>query len=198
MKRFLSMGIIIVTFSTLIGCDKVPKANDMLIESVDLTKEENSIVTLIGNSMDYKIYDYKVSDKVKTININYYKLDDEGKWVKSGGSIMNSESLDGRIAISKSKINGQVDFSIQAEEGMSTLTTNPEIFDNKEYNSKGIIWEENLEIVLEKEIPLMIEVKTNSNSIEGLGSTSFIESERLKGYEYVFAVTITFSEKEMN
>lgn len=198
MKRFISMGIIIVTFSTLIGCDKVPKANDMLIESVDLTKEENSIVTLIGNSMDYKIYDYKVSDKVKTININYYKLDDEGKWVKSGGSIMNSESLDGRIAISKSKINGQVDFSIQAEEGMSTLTTNPEILDNKKYNSKGIIWEENLEIVLEREIPLMIEVKTNSNSIEGLGSTSFIESERLKGYEYVFAVTITFSEKEMN
>lgn len=196
MKKLIKFGIVIMIIPILIGCNKVSKVKEMQLKSVEFTKEEKNIAELIGSSMDYKIYEYKLNEKVKRISINYYKLNEDGNWINNGG-MEDSLPLDGRLAISKSKINGQVELSIQGEGGISRITTNPEEVENKEYTAESIVWEEASDIVLEKEIPLMIQVRTNSKVMEGLNLESFNNTNSLKSYEEVFAVSITFSEHDI-
>lgn len=201
MKKFISIAFIIMIFPVLIGCSKVSQPKDMQIQSLETTKEESDVLNLLCSNLDYKIYEYKIyeykiNDKVKTVTIKYYKLNSEGKWDNLNNLIDNNPSS-GKLSISKSRVNEQMEFSIQKEDGV-TETTAPEITSNEKFTSTSITWNESSNIELEKEIPLMVEVRTNSDSIEGIDINNFNEPEKVKNYENVFATTVTFSEKENN
>ena len=164
MKKFISIAFIIMIFPVLIGCSKVSQPKNMQIKSVETTKEESDVLNLLCSNLDYKIYEYKINDKVKTVTIKYYKLNNEGEWDNLNNLIDNNPSS-GKLSISKSRVNEQMEFSLQKEDGI-TETTAPEITSNKKFDSNSIAWNESSDIELEKEIPLMIEVRTNSDSIE--------------------------------
>lgn len=87
--------------------------------------------------------------------------------------------------------------SIQKEDGV-LQTISPKIQLTEDFSCSQTLWNESPHIELEKEIPLMIEVRTNSDSIEGLDISNFNKPEKLINYENVFAITVTFSEKENN
>ncbi|MBS6006178.1 MAG: hypothetical protein KIB43_04400 [Clostridium baratii] len=194
MKKFISITFIIMIFPVLIGCSKVSQTKDMQIQSLETTKEESDVLNLLCSNLDYKIYEYKINDKIKTVTIKYYKLNSEGKWDNLNNLIDNNPSS-GKLSISKSRVNEQMEFSIQKEDGV-TETTAPEITSNKKFTSTSITWNESSNIELEKEIPLMVEVRTNSDTIERIDINNFNEPEKVKNYENVFAITVTFSEKE--
>lgn len=196
MKKFISIVFIMMIFPALIGCNKVSQPKAMQIQSLETTKEESDILNLLCNNLDYKIYEYKINDKIKTVTIKYYKLNNEGKWDNLNNLIDNKPSS-GKLSISKSRVNEQMEFSLQKEDGI-TETTAPEITSNEKFTSSAIAWNESSNIELEKEIPLMVEVRTNSDSIEGIDINNFNEPEKVKNYENVFAATVTFSEKETN
>lgn len=194
MKKFISITFIIMIFPVLIGCSKVSQTKDMQIQSLETTKEESDVLNLLCSNLDYKIYEYKINDKIKTVTIKYYKLNSEGKWDNLNNLIDNNPSS-GKLSISKSRVNEQMEFSIQKEDGV-TETTASEITSNKKFTSTSITWNESSNIELEKEIPLMVEVRTNSDTIERIDINNFNEPEKVKNYENVFAITVTFSEKE--
>ncbi|CUP10559.1 putative lipoprotein [Clostridium baratii] len=196
MKKLISIAFIMMIFPALIGCSKVSQTKDMQIQSLETTKEESDVLNLLCSNLDYKIYEYKINDKIKTVTIKYYKLNSEGKWDNLNNLIDNNPSS-GKLSISKSRVNEQMEFSIQKEDGV-TETTAPEITSNKKFTSTSITWNESSNIKLEKEIPLMVEVRTNSDTIEGIDINNFNEPEKVKNYENVFATTVTFSEKENN
>ena len=156
--------------------------------------EESDVLNLLCSNLDYKIYEDKINDKIKTVTIKYYKLNSEGKWDNLNNLIDNNPSS-GKLSISKSRVNEQMEFSIQKEDGV-TETTASEITSNKKFTSTSITWNESSNIELEKEIPLMVEVRTNSDTIERIDINNFNEPEKVKNYENVFAITVTFSEKE--
>lgn len=194
MKKFISIAFIMMIFPALIGCNKVSQTKDMQIQSLETTKEESDILNLLCNNLDYKIYGFKINDKIKTVTIKYYKLNSEGKWDNLNNLIDNNPSS-GKLSISKSRVTDQMEFSLQKEDGV-TETTAPEITTNEKFASSSISWNESSNIELEKEIPLMVEVRTNSDTIEGIDINNFNEPEKVKKYENVFAATVTFSEKE--
>lgn len=196
MKKLISIAFIMMIFPALIGCSKVSQTKDMQIQSLETTKEESDVLNLLCSNLDYKIYEYKINDKIKTVTIKYYKLNSEGKWDNLNNLIDNNPSS-GKLSISKSRVNEQMEFSIQKEDGV-TETTAPEITSNKKFTSTSITWNESSNIELEKEISLMVEVRTNSDTIEGIDINNFNEPEKVKNYENVFATTVTFSEKENN
>lgn len=196
MKKFISIAFIMMIFPALIGCNKVSQTKDMQIQSLETTKEESDILNLLCNNLDYKIYGFKINDKIKTVTIKYYKLNSEGKWDNLNNLIDNNPSS-GKLSISKSRVTDQMEFSLQKEDGV-TETTAPEITTNEKFASSSIAWNELSNIELEKEIPLMVEVRTNSDTIEGIDINNFNEPEKIKNYENVFAATVTFSEKETN
>ena len=107
MKKFISITFIIMIFPVLIGCSKVSQTKDMQIQSLETTKEESDVLNLLCSNLDYKIYEYKINDKIKTVTIKYYKLNSEGKWDNLNNLIDNNPSS-GKLSISKSRVNEQM------------------------------------------------------------------------------------------
>lgn len=194
MKKFISIIFIILIFPVLMGCNKVSQSKDIKVESVENTKEEENVLNLSSNDLDSILYNYKINDKIKKITIKYYKLNNEGKW-DTLNYLIDHKPVSGEILISNYKVNEQMEISIKKEDGV-LQTISPKIQPTENFSCSQTVWNESPNIELEKEIPLMIEVRTSSNTIEGVDINKFNDPEKLKNYEDVFAITVTFSEKE--
>lgn len=190
MKKFISIIFIMLIFPILIGCNKVSQAKDIK----ENTKEEKNVLNLSSNDLDSIIYNHKINDKIKKITIKYYKLNNEGKW-DTLNYLIDHKPVSGEILISNYKVNEQMEISIKKEAGV-LQTISPKIQPTENFSCSQTVWNESPNIELEKDIPLMIEVRTSSNTIEGVDINKFNDPEKLKNYEDVFAITVTFSEKE--
>lgn len=196
MKKFISIAFIIMIFPVLMGCNKVSQAKDIKVQSVENTKGEENALNLLSNDLNSILYNYKINDKIKIITIKYCELNNEGKW-DTINYLIDHKPLPGKISISNYNVNEQMKISIQKEDGV-LQTISPKIQLTENFSCSQIVWNESPNIELEKEIPLMIEVRTSSNTIEGVDINKFNKPEKLKNYENVFAITVTFSEKENN
>ena len=194
MKKFISIIFIILIFPVLMGCNKVSQSKDIKVESVENTTEEENVLNLSSNDLDSILYNYKINDKIKKITIKYCKLNNEGKW-DTLNYLIDHKPLSGEILISNYNVNEQMEISIKKEAGV-LQTISPKIQPTENFSCSQTVWNESPNIELEKEIPLMIEVRTSSNTIEGVDINKFNDPEKLKNYEDVFAITVTFSEKE--
>lgn len=194
MKKFISIIFIILIFPVLMGCNKVSQSKDIKVESVENTKEEDNVLNLSSNDLDSILYNYKINDKIKKITIKHCKLNNEGKW-DTLNYLIDHKPLSGEILISNYNVNEQMKISIKKEDGV-LQTISPKIQLTEDFSCSQTNWNESPNIELEKEIPLMIEVRTSSNTIEGVDINKFNKPEKLKNYENVFAITVTFSEKE--
>ncbi|AQM60194.1 hypothetical protein [Clostridium baratii] len=194
MKKFISIIFIILIFPVLMGCNKVSQSKDIKVESVENIKEEENVLNLSSNDLDSILYNYKINDKIKKITIKHCKLNNEGKW-DTLNYLIDHKPLSGEILISNYNVNEQMKISIKKEAGV-LQTISPKIQPTKNFSCSQTVWNESPNIELEKDIPLMIEVRTSSNTIEGVDINKFNDPEKLKNYEDVFAITVTFSEKE--
>ncbi len=190
MKKLISIIFIMLIFPILMGCNKVSQAKDIK----ENTKEEKNVLNLSSNDLDSIIYNHKINDKIKKITIKYCKLNNEGKW-DTLNYLIDHKPVSGEILISNYKVNEQMEISIKKEAGV-LQTIAPEIQPTENFSCSQTVWNESPNIELEKEIPLMIEVRTSSNTIEGVDINKFNDPEKLKNYEDVFAITVIFSEKE--
>ena len=190
MKKLISIIFIMLIFPILMGCNKVSQAKDIK----ENTKEEKNVLNLSSNDLDSIIYNHKINDKIKKITIKYYKLNNEGKW-DTLNYLIDNKPVSGEILISNYKVNEQMEISIKKEAGV-LQTISPEIQPTENFSCSQTGWNESPNIELEKEIPLIIEVRTSSNTIEGVDINKFNDPEKLKNYEDVFAITVIFSEKE--
>lgn len=194
MKKLISVIFIILIFPVLMGCNKISQSKDIKVKSVENTKEEKNVLNLSSNDLDSIIYNYKINDKIKKITINYYKLNNEGNW-DTLNYLIDHKPVSGEILISNYKVNKQMEISIKKEaEVLQTIS--PKIQPTENFSCSQTVWNESPNIELDKEIPLMIEVRTSSNTIEGVDINKFNNPEKLKNYEDVFAITVIFSEKE--
>lgn len=110
--------------------------------------------------------------------------------------LINHKPVSGEILISNYKVNEQMEISIKKEAGV-LQTISPEIQPTENFSCSQTVWNESPNIELEKEIPLMIEVRTSSNTIEGVDINKFNDPEKLKNYEDVFAITVIFPKKKI-
>lgn len=199
MKRFMAMLISFVLVISLVSCKSSSNASEMKLKATQLTKEETDVLNLMGYSNNYKIYDYVLNDKVKSIQMNFYTLDKDGKWVDNGGFSGAIESLNGRIAISTFGENGNL--KVSHSDG-TTWRSNSEVYENIEVITSAISWAEDSEIVCDTEIPIVIQILSNSNEISSYDVSSFRDTTKIKDYysedDIVNAITITFSEKAMD
>lgn len=99
MKRAWAMLLSVLLIFTLSACTQ-SNTHQMYIEEAQLTEEEQNIANLLGVNQDYRLYDFKLDDTVKSIQINTYELTD-GKWhLVSGGGGLSFEDSCGRFALS--------------------------------------------------------------------------------------------------
>ena len=70
MKKFLIMICFALISVCSVGCS-AENSTKMYIETAQLTDEEKGITELLGIDKNYDIYDFKLDDNVKSININF-------------------------------------------------------------------------------------------------------------------------------
>lgn len=190
MKKNISLFLIITILLTLVGCDKSNKK--MTISATTLTENEESIIKLLNVPNDSKIFDYTLDDTVKSIIITCHTLNEDINWEEQGAMSDDIKASSGRIGIT---IDDGLQISIESgSNGISSIK--PELTEllNQPMNyTDATSWLSETSIEPDKEIPLLVKVYTDSNSIMSYDTTSYFNPEQLKGNDLVIAVTVCFS-----
>lgn len=190
MKKSISLLLIITVLLTLVACDKGNKM--MTISATTLTKNEESIIKLLNVPNDSKVFDYVLDNTVKSMTITCHTLNDDLKWVDQGTMSNDIKASSGRIGIT---IDDELQISIESgSTGISTIKPELNELLNQTINyMHSTSWLSESSIEPDKEIPLLLKVYTDSNSIVGYDTASYFKPEHLKDNDLVIAVTVCFS-----
>ena len=193
MKKSISLLLIITVLLTLVACDKSNKK--MTISATTLSEKEESIIKLLSVPNDSKVFDYTLDETVKSMTITCHTLNEDMKWEDQGAILGDIETSSGRIGIT---IDNGLQISIESgSNGISTIK--PELTEllNLPMNyTHATPWLSESSIEPDKEIPLLIKVYTDSNSIVSYDTASYFKPKHLKGNDLVIAVTVCFSTTE--
>lgn len=194
MKKLLAFLMMLVLLVPLTACksDQGP-----YIEPAQLNEDEKAIAGLLGLNTEQRIYDFVLDDTVKSMEFSVYELKD-GAWepVSDGARIFEDEK--GRIAVGFDKIAEGFRFAVQSKShgGADTYVSGEECdFAGMAVHTSAMA--DRTQIVYDEEIPLAVQIITSKNEVRSYGPEGFNTPEIYaeSGYEYVYAITIRFSQK---
>lgn len=187
MKKLIALFLLLAVLLT--GCSS-QKA--MTIQTAELTRAEENIKKLLGNAHGCEyIFDFRLDDKVKSIQINTYELSD-GAWeLTSGGGGQSLDKKSGRLALKFDKLGEDLRIAIQVGDEISASEFHsPEPLEN--YGSTATGSMPHAMIEYGKEIPLVMQVNTSQNAIRTLDPEgAFRNPADLAGYGYERACLLT-------
>ena len=181
---------------SLVGCSREPDAPSMYLQPAQLTEEEENIVELLGLDPQHHIFDFSADDSIQSIQVNTYQLRD-GAWdLISGGGGYTFTDLSGRLALGFDKIPNGLRAALQSEDicGSTSHNANPET-DFEGMGCANSFLSNQTDIVYEQELPLAIQIITEKNEITSYQVEYFSHPEEYTEYEYVYAITVRFSQK---
>ena len=198
MKRILVSIVAVVMTLTLIACGNTVKKPAMYIEKAQLSVQEENIAKLLGANSEHLIYDFKLDDNVKSVQINTYELIN-GAWkMVSGGGGQAFSDYKGRLALGFENLAEGLRVALQSEHssGSTQFSTEP-TEDFAGMARATSILNDQTEITYEQEIPLVIQISTSQNSVSSYDVKYFFTPEEYEkhGYEHIYAITIRFSQK---
>lgn len=178
---------------------KIPN-QEFFIQQAKLSESEKNIVQLVKGEKQDAIFDFKVDNKVKGLQVHIYKLKDSQWELVQEGSVPMSNS-NGRIAVLCEKMSSGFDIAVQEEQGIERITwqgEKQENHDNMGYYRSTL--SERTAIEYEQEIPVFIQIMTSKKEVNSYIVDSFFEPERFakEGYEGVYAVTVSFLSQSLD
>lgn len=200
MKKWMIGMIAAALMASLSACGGTEKKPDMYIEKARLSTQEENIVKLLGGDTLVPIYDFKVDQTLKSIQINTYELE-HGEWKRiSGGGGHAFADKEGRLALGFENLSEDLRVAIQGENSSGSVKHSTEEKEKFEGSRSESILNDRKEIVYEQEIPLAVQIFTTQNSISSYQVDCFFEPEKYEdqGYEHVYALTVRFSQKTLN
>ncbi len=200
MKRIWTLLLCAVLSFSLSACAE-NNLNQMYIEEAQLTEEEKNIVELLGLNQEYRLYDFSIDDTVKSMRINTYELID-GEWhIVAGGGGQAFEDSEGRLALGFDNIADGLRIATQSEHSSGSTS----YFKESKNDITGMgcatsTLTDKKEIVYDQEIPLAIQIITSKNEVHSYVVDYFFQPEEYEkhDYEYVYAITVLFSQKAVN
>ncbi|MHC1747185.1 MAG: hypothetical protein AB9856_02205 [Cellulosilyticaceae bacterium] len=190
---------IIVMLGSLVACTSNEINPNMHIHKAKLTEKEKNIASLMGNNLGHAIFDFNTDKTVKSIQFNIYKLNND-KWELVSGGSDAFDGSKGRLGLSFSNIAKGICTGIQSQNtnGSVTQTLLP-MDDFTNMSSAMQTLNKDIKIEYEKEIPLVIQVFTSKEKISPNSVEDFNHPEAYQklGYDHVYAITVTFSQKEL-
>lgn len=200
MKRAWVMFLSVLVVFTLSACTQ-SDTRQMYIEQAQLTNQEQNIADLLGVNQDFHLYDFKLDDTVKSIQINTYELTD-GKWHQvTGGGGLAFEDSSGRFMLSFNNLSEGLRFAIQSEHNNNSTSyfkENTSDVEGMSYTTSTL--SDKTEVMYEQEIPLAIQIITSKNEVHSYVVDYYFQPEEYEkyNYEHVYAVTVLFSQKTVS
>lgn len=197
MKKIIAIILALTCLLGVVGCGKT-NDNKMYIEPAQLSKEEENIGKLLGLDTDHIIYDFTLEDGIQTMEVNTYILID-GEWdmISGGGQVF--EDTTGRIALGYDKIAEGVRVAIQSDNENGATSYTPTIDEDFSKMTIGTTKLNNrTKISFDEEIPVVLQIMTTKNGIRNQPIEQFFEPSTLEEHEYVYAITVRFSQKSVS
>ena len=198
MKKIIAIILALTCLLGVVGCGKT-NDNKMYIEPAQLSKEEENIGKLLGLDTDHIIYDFTLEDGVQTMEVNTYILID-GEWDMISGGGQAFEDTTGRIALGYDKIAEGVIVAIQSDNENGATSYIPTIDEDFSKITIGTTKLNNrTKISFDEEIPVVLQIMTTKNGIRNQPIIEqFFEPNTLEEHEYVYAITVRFSQKSVS
>lgn len=203
-KRYRSLLLAALMLSALTACGAGEKKDNnaaMTIAPAQLSGEEERLAELLALDMGaYHIFDFQAGN-AKFLELNVYELVD-GEWghLPGGGGTGLSEG-NGRIALTFGKMTEGVRLAIQA--GEANYSTFVQIEPGDDVSgmtfATSALDDAPLAIELGQEIPLVLQTVTSKNEVRFYKVDYFGMPRELAkaGYEHIYAITVTFSAREL-
>lgn len=203
-KRYISLLLAAVMVFTLTACGKKDEDKEtedgMTIQPAQLTEEETALTELLAIEMgNYRMFDFQLKEDsgVQSVQLTTYELTD-GDWkviAQERGALTDSE---GRIALTFGKMTDGVKAAVQSASGTGTNSYTP----TPEDDVSGMAFATSklsgpASIEFDQEIPLVLQVATSKSEFTTYDVDYFGMPRELAkhGYEHVYAITVTFSQK---
>lgn len=204
-KRYCSLLLAALMALALAGCgantEKDKKEDgDMLIQPAQLSEEETALTELLAVEMEnYRMYDFRLKENsgVQSMRLAIYELMD-GNWTPIAQDCQAFADQEGRIALTFRKVTDGVTTAVQSASGSgsNSYTPTPEddvssmAFATSKLSSPTAI-------EFDREIPLVLQVATAKSEFTTYDVDYFEMPRELgkHGYEHVYAITVTFSQK---
>ena len=196
--KILTFFTITTLLFTFTACSSQNTTHQMYIQKAKLTKEEQSLIELIGVESIPYILDFSVDDTIQSLQINTYELVNN-KWNLLSGGAQQLNKTTGRIAFTFENVGLGLKLAIE-NEGFNSYET------KADFNFKGLSTANSYlinrkTIKYDQEIPLVIQVHTSQNGVSCLlPEYGFYQPQLYKdlGYEKIYAITCLFSQKTVN
>lgn len=203
MKKAFAMLLAVLTVCSLPGCAGEKQQStepEMYIEPAQLNGDEKKMAQLLGGMEGQSVFDFSVDDKVQSLIITTWKLEN-GQWVEY---MLDSQRLDessGRIALGFEDITAGCRIAVQTGSGFSASTRHGEA--DEELEGMGCTTAylpQRKEIEYGEDIALVIQTFTDKNEVISYDPDYFEHPEEYEklGYEGVFAVTACFSQEPLS
>lgn len=203
MKKAFAMLLAVLTVCSLPGCAGEKQQStepEMYIEPAKLNEDEKKMAQLLGGMEGQSVFDFSVDDKVQSLIITTWKLED-GQWVEY---MLDSQRLDessGRIALGFENLTAGCRIAVQTQSGFSASTRHGEA--DEELEGMGCTTAylpQRKEIEYGEDIALVIQTFTDKNEVISYDPDYFEHPEEYEklGYEGVFAVTACFSQEPLS
>lgn len=205
MKRLL-LVLLMLCLLTLSGCSEgdiidhaaelfSPKSAAPMLVPVELTAKSLELFNTLGRNRkhDNCIFDFTVPEETKRISIMQWELKD-GEWVVYEGDHLVLNRTKGRIGLSWDDLCNDANVVLRTDENTFAITHhNPEDASVSGLQTVTIFQRMDTEIVLEQEIPLLMQIVTNAAEVPVIPLNCYPETERYAGHEQVTLVTVRFS-----
>ena len=207
-KRTAALLLAALMALGLAGCgadkDKEDGQNEgMFIQPAQLSEEETALTELLAVEMgNYRMFDFRLSGDsgVQSMWLTAYELVD-GDWsviAQERGAFTDPE---GRIALTFGKVTDGVRTAVQSASGTGTNSYTP----IPEDDVSGMAFATSklsgpASIEFDQEIPLVLQVATAKSEFTTCDVGYFGMPRELAkhGYEHVYAITVTFSQKPVS
>lgn len=198
-KRYLALLLAASLALALAGCGAGEDKNKnkdgaMTVAPAQLSQEESGLLELLDVGMDtHRVFDVQV-EGAKSVRLRAYELAD-GAWNCVKHSACEAADGAGRIALTFGRMTEGVRMAYK-----DTTGTFAQEFAMEAADASGMVFATSVltksrDIVLEEEIPLALQIATTQNEFSTCEADYFGMPRELakRGYEHVYALTVTFS-----
>lgn len=205
MKKLLSLLLCAAFLLLFTACATEEGAKDagpdpMQVAPSALEEGEKNLLSLVGAGQSAVLFDYRVDESVKSVRVERYELEGDA-WRAFGGGSFAVSGEEGRIALTLDPRADRLRFAVQSGSGTSAIEN--QYADLAADVSGMAIASSRLsspaDIEIGEEIPLALQVISDSDEIVSYDVSEFFQPESYAQYDYdhVYAVTVTFLGDEL-
>ncbi len=191
MKRWIAVACCLL----MLVCTGCGTQQGMYLQMADLTEQETALLQLVGADRNEKIYDFRADASLRSVRLRLYLLQGDG-WEQVGDTTLQEFEGGGRIAVTFDDLGAGHRFALQGKDAFSASAHRSDAPPDRTGTQMVTSWlSQRQELRYEEEIPLALQVCTEKNEVRSPDLSGFFQPEVYQDYEFVYAVTVEFSQK---